>query len=108
MSWPQQLHLALSSGAGRDQACRLILALLLLRARSPSLVSQNPQHCSLTAHVSQHEEDEAGSATPAEAPALIGARASSTHRGHVWRVSCGEERRTVLHEDAIVRVYRRE
>ena len=58
--------------------------------------------------MSQHEEDEAGSATPAEAPALIGARASSTHRRHVWRVSCGEERRTVLHEDAIVRVYRRE
>ena len=56
----------------------------------------------------QREEVEAGSATPAEAPALIGARASSTHRGYLWGVSCGKETRAVLHEDAIVRVYRRE
>ena len=52
----------------------------------------------------QREEVEAGSATPAETPALIGARASSTHRGYLWGVSCGEEIRAVLHEDAIVRV----
>ena len=46
-----------------------------------------PRHCSLKAHVSQRQEDEAESATPAKVSELIGARASSTHRGRVRGLS---------------------
>ena len=58
--------------------------------------------------MSQRQEDEAESATPAEVPELIGARASSTHRGRVRGLSRGEKGRTVLHGDVVVRLYHRE
>ena len=71
---------------GETKRARPIFAPLLLRVSSPHS-SYIPRHCSLKAHVSQRQEDEAESATPAEVSELIGARASSTHRGRMRGLS---------------------
>ena len=77
---------------GETRRARPIFAPLLLRVRAAHHSSHIPRHCSLKAHVSQRQEDEAESATPAEVPELIGARASSTHRGRVRGDSLEEKR----------------
>ena len=60
---------------------------LLLRVSSPPLVSHPTALLTQSPRVAAPQEDEAESATPAEVSELIGARASSTHRGRVRGLS---------------------